>query len=68
MIQFIVIFLLQTFRKDQPMFGSSEAERSRFTPRSVSHDNSINFTKAYFDVTDYLDSEHKTNLSKLVHN
>ncbi len=48
------------------MFGTSEAEKSRFTPGSVSHDNSINFTKAYFEVTSYLDKQHGTNLTKLV--
>ena len=61
-----VVHAVQTFREDKPMFGSSEAEKSRFTPGSVSHDNSINFTKAYFEVTAYLDKQHGTNLSKLV--
>lgn len=62
-----VVHAVQTFREDKPMFGSSEAEKSRFTPGSVSHDNSINFTKAYFEVTAYLDKQHGTNLTKLVH-
>jgi abequosyltransferase len=57
---------VQTFRDDKPMFGSSEAEKSRFTPGTVSHDNSINFTKAYFEVTGYLDKQHGTNLTNLV--
>lgn len=57
---------VQTFRDDKPMFGNSEAEKSRFTPGTVSHDNSINFTKAYFEVTEYLDKQHGTNLTKLV--
>lgn len=61
-----VVHAVQTFRLDTPMFGSSEAEKSRFTPGSVSHDNSINFTKAYFEVTAYLDKQHGTNLTKLV--
>jgi abequosyltransferase len=61
-----VVHAVQTFREDKPMFGSSEAEKSRFTPGSVSHDNSINFTKAYFEVTAYLDKQHGTNLTKLV--
>lgn len=61
-----VVHAVQTYRLDTPMFGSSEAEKSRFTPGSVSHDNSINFTKAYFEVTAYLDKQHGTNLTKLV--
>jgi len=57
---------VQTFRGDKPMFGNSEAEKSRFTPGTVSHDNSINFTKAYFEVTEYLDKQHNTNLTQKV--
>jgi abequosyltransferase len=57
---------VQTFRGDKPMFGNSEAEKSRFTPGTVSHDNSINFTKAYFEVTEYLDKQHSTNLTQKV--
>ncbi|OFE11760.1 hypothetical protein PHACT_00140 [Pseudohongiella acticola] len=61
-----VAHAVQSFRDDKPMFGSSESEKSRFTPGSVSHDNSINFTKAYFEVTSYLDQQHGTELTKLV--
>jgi abequosyltransferase len=61
-----VAHAVQSFREDKPMFGAAEAEKSRFTPGSVSHDNSINFTKAYFEVTAYLDKQHGTNLTKLV--
>lgn len=57
---------VQTFRGDRTMFGNSESEKSRFTPGSVSHDNSINFTKAYFEVTEYLDKQHGTNLTQRV--
>jgi abequosyltransferase len=57
---------VQTFRSDKPMFGNSDAEKSRFTPGSVSHDNSLNFTKAYFEVTAYLDKQHNTNLTERV--
>ena len=61
-----VVHAVQTFRQDKPMFGASEAEKSRFSSGGVSHDNSINFTKAYFEVTAYLDKQHGTNLTKLV--
>jgi len=57
---------VQTFRGDKPMFGNAEAEKSRFTPGTVSHDNSINFTKAYFEVTAYLDRQYGTNLTTRV--
>jgi glycosyltransferase involved in cell wall biosynthesis len=57
---------VQSYRDDKPMFGNSISEKSRFTPGAVSEDNSINFTKAYFDVTDYLDRIHGTHLTALV--
>ena len=61
-----VVHAVQSFRLDAPMFGNSDAEKSRFTPGTVSHDNSINFTKAYFEVTAYLDKQHGTNLTQRV--
>lgn len=63
---FPVAHATQSFRDDKPMFGNSEAEKSRYTPGSVSQDNSINFTKSYFELTEYLDKQHGTNLTKLV--
>jgi len=57
---------VQSYRDDKPMFGSSVDEKSRFTPGQVSEENSINFTKAYFEVTDYLDGIHNTQLRTLV--
>ena len=56
----------QSFRDDKPMFGNSEAEKGRYTPGAVSQDNSINFTKAYFELTAYLDRQHGTNLTSRV--
>ena len=61
-----IVNCVQTCRLDKPMFGNSEAEKSRFTPGSISYNNSINFTNAYFEVTAYLDKQHKTNLTRLV--
>ncbi len=61
-----VVHSVQSFRQDRAMFGSSGAESNRYTPGIVSPDNSINFTKAYFELTDYLDHRRGTNLTKLV--
>ncbi len=58
--------VVQPSHDHKPMFGSSTSEKSRYTPGSVTHNNSINFTKAYFEVTEYLDKQHGTNLTKLV--
>lgn len=61
-----VAHMVKSYREDKPMFGSSEAEKGRYTPGTVSHDNSINFTKSYFEVSEYLDKQHGTNLTSLV--
>lgn len=57
---------VQSFRKDKPMFGAAEAERSRFTPGSVSAENSVNFSAAYFEVTRFLDARNGTKLTEAV--
>jgi abequosyltransferase len=59
-----VAHAVQTFREDRSMFGTSDAEKSRYTPGTVSYDNSINFTKAYFEVSRYLDKIHNTHLTE----
>lgn len=53
----------QTFRDDKPMFGVSAAESGRYTPGTVSQDNSINFTKAYFEVATYIDKQYGTSIA-----
>lgn len=63
---FPVVQAVQTFRDDKAMFGSSAAEKSRYTPGAVSQDNSINFTKAYFELTKYIDDRRGTRLTSLV--
>lgn len=57
---------IQSFRDDKPMFGASAAEKGRYTPGTVSEANSINFTKAYFELTNYLDRQHGTHLTHRV--
>lgn len=57
---------VQSFRDDKPNFGASAAEKSRYTPGTVSEDNSINFTKSYFELTAYLDQQHGTQLTQRV--
>lgn len=61
-----VAHAVQSFREDKPMFGASAAEKTRYTPGSVTQDNSINFSAAYFEVTGYLDRLYNTHLTDLV--
>jgi abequosyltransferase len=57
---------VQSFRDNKPMFGSSNAEKGKFTPGSVTESNSINFIKSYFEVTEYLDAQHGSSITPLV--
>ncbi len=57
---------VQSFRNNKPMFGSSDAEKRKFTPGSVTESNSINFVKSYFEVTQYLDAQHGSSITPLV--
>ena len=58
--------VVQTYRGNVQMFGNASAEKSRFSPGMVSQDNSINFTKAYFEVASYLDNIHGTDLKGIL--
>lgn len=58
--------VVQSFRNGKPMFGSSDREKKRYTPGIISQENSINFAKSYFEITDYLDTKNETNLTKCV--
>ena len=48
------------------MFGSAKAESGKYTPGQVTEDNSINFTKSYFEVTEFLDAQFGVTLTELV--
>jgi glycosyltransferase involved in cell wall biosynthesis len=61
-----IVHATQSFREDKPKFGASDAEKSKYSPGKVTQDNSVNFAKSYFEVTDYLDKIHNTNLTKMV--
>jgi len=63
---FPVAQAVQSFREDKPNFGTAAAEKNRYTPGTVSEQNSISFTKAYFEVTAHLDRLHGTQLTERV--
>jgi glycosyltransferase involved in cell wall biosynthesis len=63
---FPVARAVQTYRQDKPMFGASEAEKGKYTPGSISPDNSINFSRAYLDLCAWLDHKHGTHLGQSV--
>lgn len=56
----------QSFRDDVPNFGNAEKERGRYEPGTVTVQNSINFTKSYFEVSEAFDRKHGTDLTKRI--
>jgi glycosyltransferase involved in cell wall biosynthesis len=56
----------QSFRDDLPNFGVAEAEKGRFQPGTVTEQNSINFTKSYFEVSQAFDQKHGTDLTERI--
>lgn len=61
-----IVQAAQSFRDDDPNFGASVAEKSRYTSGCITEDNSINFTKSYFELTDYLDRQHGIHLTERI--
>lgn len=41
-----------------PYFGSSEAEKELYTPGTVTVDNSVNFMKKFFVITEFMDEKY----------
>jgi abequosyltransferase len=56
----------QSFRDDVPNFGNAEKEKGRYEPGTVTVQNSINFTKSYFEVSEAFDERHATDLTARV--
>jgi glycosyltransferase involved in cell wall biosynthesis len=64
--------ITQSFEGGTPFFGNSEAEKGKYTPETITVQNSIEFMKQYFVVIDYVDRKHnidakskiKRNMSK----
>lgn len=42
-----------------PMFGSSESEKTLYTPGTITIENSLNFLKMYFRVINFIDKNNK---------
>lgn len=61
-----IVQAIQSFRLDKPHFGAAAAEKGRYTPGKITIDNSINFSKAYFELTRYLDKKNSTSLTEKI--
>lgn len=56
----------QSFRTTKPQFGTSSAEKGRFTPGEITFDNSINFTKGFFIISQAFDKKYNVDSTSLI--
>jgi glycosyltransferase involved in cell wall biosynthesis/SAM-dependent methyltransferase len=56
----------QTYREDKPQFGASQSEKGRFKPGKVTFENSINFTRGFFEISQAFDRKHKAAVTQLI--
>jgi len=61
-----VAITAQTYRDDKPQFGASIKEKGRYEPGTVTFDNSINFTKGFFEISRAFDKKHNLHISELI--
>ena len=54
-------FLTQAYEGGVPYFGSSEVEKSLYTPGTITVENSLNFLKGFFDITSFMDRKYNFN-------
>jgi glycosyltransferase involved in cell wall biosynthesis len=52
--------------EDNSMFGTSKAEREKYSKGTITDSNSINFTKSYFEVSTYIDHLYGVNITDKV--
>ena len=53
-------------RTGTPFFGSSKSESSLYTPNTITVDNSINFMKGFFKITEYMDEKYGLNSTQYI--
>lgn len=56
----------QSFRDDKPQFGAAVAEKGNFQAGKITAQNSINFTKGFFAISQYIDEKHGLNTTALI--
>ena len=50
----------------QPLFGTAEAEKKLYTPGTITVENSINFLKGFFKITEFIDKKYNLNSTAAV--
>jgi O-antigen biosynthesis alpha-1,2-rahmnosyltransferase len=63
---FCDISLTAQDKSGTPFFGSSESESSLYTPNTITVDNSINFMKGFFKITEYIDQQYGLNSTQYI--
>lgn len=58
--------LTQGYEGGVPFFGRAEAEKSLYTPGTITVDNSINFLKGFIKIAEFIDKKYGLNFSSLI--
>ena len=58
--------LTQGREEGVPFFGSSETEKDLYTPGTITIENSINFLKGFFKITEYIDKKYNLNSTEKI--
>ncbi|MCL4546616.1 MAG: glycosyltransferase [Deltaproteobacteria bacterium] len=59
-------FLTQAMEEGVPFFGNSESEKELYTPGTITVENSLNFLKGFFKITNYIDKKYNMNSTKRI--
>lgn len=56
----------QSFRYDNPRFGTAPAEQGAFKPGKVTAQNSVSFTKGFFVISKFIDEKYSLDTTTLI--
>jgi len=59
--------LTRAYREgNRPFFGMAESEKKLYTPGAITIENSINFLKGFFKITQFIDQKHNLNSTSAI--
>lgn len=61
-----VVVAWQSFREDNANHGAASADKGRYVPGTITPDNSINFSKGFFEIAKAFDAAHGSSVTKAI--
>jgi abequosyltransferase len=52
------ITMMKNSMREKPLFGSSDSEKGLYSPGSITIENSLNFMKGFFKISNYIDKKY----------